>query len=100
MSPTYYATGSYIMEPVLTGRGFSEIPDDAIGIGAKVNNNPLEYILTTNAVLLLQIAEKNDIMMRMTQDKQHGHRDPVYLGAIVSADRQTIYWVNNTQPLP
>jgi hypothetical protein len=25
---------------------------------------------------------------------------PLYLGAILSADRSTVYWVNNTRPLP
>ena len=88
------------MEPVLRGRGFSEIPDDAIGIGATSNADPLQNIATTNAVLLLQIAKKTDITMKMTQDGKHGHVNAVYLGAIVSADRQTVYWVNNTQPLP
>lgn len=88
------------MQPILRGRGFSEIPDDAIGIGSNSNSDPLRFkdaVVETN---LMRITEKNDIELKFTQDAPHGHNNPTYIGAIVSADRQTIYWVNNTQPLP
>ena len=88
------------MEPILRGKGFGNIPDDAVGIGATSNDDPLEYVNTTNAALILQIAEKTDIQIRMTQDMQYSHTYAAYLGAIVSADRQTIYWVNTSKPLP
>lgn len=88
------------MEPVLQGRGFSEIPVDAIGIGAVSNDNPLQYVETTSRTVLMQVAEKNEFMIRMTQDAVHVHNTPVYIGALVSADRQTVYWVNESRPLP
>lgn len=88
------------MEPVITGKWFDTIPNDAIGIAATNNNNPLLYLGSMNATFLMRISEKNDNLIKMTQDEAHSHGGSVYLGAIVSADRQTIYWVNTTQPLP
>lgn len=38
--------------------------------------------------------------MVLEQRIQYQAGSNTYLGAIVSPDRQTIYWVNNTQPLP
>lgn len=87
------------MEVILTGRGFGIIPDDAIGIGATRNEDPVQFVSSTNEALLMTIAEKNENRMQMTQAAQYTHNLPVYLGAIVSPDRQTVYWVNRTRPL-
>ena len=88
------------MEPTLVGRGFQDVPDNAIGIASSNNNSPLEYINTESAGLMMQITEKSETRMSLTQGRERSHAVPLYLGAIVSADRQTVYWVNNTQPLP
>lgn len=84
----------------LIGSGFDDIPNDAIGVSAIDNDNPLEFLQNTNPSGLVSIAEKTQNRMTFTQSTEYVHTYGAYLGAIVSADRNTIYWVNNTKPLP
>ena len=88
------------MNTSLRGVGFNNIPTDAVGIVAIDNSLPLQYRTTESPRLLLTIAEKSDTRVLMTQDEEQSHSLSSYLGAIVSADRRTVYWVNDTSPLP
>lgn len=76
------------------------IPDDAVGIAAGSNTEPTRSINTTYAGNLYQIVERDRNSIRLVQIDHSAHGSNTYLGCIVSADRQTIYWVNDTRPLP
>lgn len=88
------------MDYILFGSGFSGIPDNAVGILARANDNPLEFIETDNPINLFSISQKTDTQLTMSPVQLITHTIDSYLGAIVSEDRQTIYWVNDTNPLP
>ena len=84
----------------LRGRGFEVIPDNAVGVIAFDNDKPLENIDAEYAYWLFDITEKSEGEMTLLQRQPTAHSVSSYLGAVVSVDRQTLYWVNNTKPLP
>lgn len=99
INPSYYAEGGVILRFELIGRGFHNVPNEAIAIAAIDNDNPLELLNNTSAWNIMSIVEREENSLKFestieTTNVQH------YLGAIVSPDRQTIYWVNNSKPLP
>lgn len=99
ITPTYYAAGTYILRFVLKGANFNTIPDDAVAVPAVKNDEPLEYrdtIVAAN-VMTIESRSANEIVFTTAVAVQHGQ---TYLGGILSSDRQTVYWVNNTKPLP
>lgn len=63
------------------------------------NDTPLMYRQTEAAALIASVVERGDGYIRFANNLSSG-RGACYLGAILSADRQTVYWVNNTRPLP
>jgi hypothetical protein len=58
------------------------------------------YINTDADDWLFDITNKSNREMALRQRNEYTHSSPSYLGAIVSQDRQTIYWVNRTKPIP
>lgn len=38
--------------------------------------------------------------MKFSMKVQSSASEPAYLGGIVSQDKSTVYWVNDTKPLP
>ena len=84
----------------LTGRGFSGIPDDAVGVWSDDNGNPLVYRDSNLPYNRSVIVAKDDRQITLQYTETHQASVPRDLGAIVSADRQTVYWVNETRPLP
>lgn len=64
------------------------------------NNDPLVYKNAQDSERLYRITEKTENEMKLVQITSSPHSVPTFLGAIVSTERQTIYWVNNTKPLP
>lgn len=76
------------------------IPNDAVAIMSDDNTNPTVYIGTQNVNIILPIVDRSYGRIRFAGDVAITHGSPWYLGIIVSADRQTIYWTNNTQPMP
>lgn len=100
ISPTYYAADTeWVEEYVLTGVDFDVIPSDAIGIMAVSNERPLAYRYDNTAYHLFNIVEKSDSSMRLSTRQTTILTRNNYLGAIVSNDRKTVYWVNRTNPL-
>lgn len=87
-------------EYVLLGSGFDSIPGDAVGVTAADNNDPLAGKDNDSPGWLYEIQTKNDNQIVLHQVAEATHNIPTYLGAIVSADRQTVYWTNDTEPLP
>ena len=100
MSPNYYASGVVTSDYVLSGDNFNNIPADAIGIYAIDNDNPLANRYSDTEWFLFDIVEKSNNTMRMKNRNPVAHSDANYLGAIVSSNRNTVYWVNNDRPLP
>ena len=76
------------------------LPDDAVGIFAKSNDNPLEYRYTQNLYMQFGIVLKTQTQMVMRQKTVTTHNQNNYLGAIVSEDRSIVYWINDTKPIP
>ena len=76
------------------------IPNDAIGLMSYENENPLQFLNDTEQQHLYDILEKTDGLMTLRVKLATALSAPNYLGAIVSSDRQTVYWVNDTKPLP
>ena len=100
VSPTYYAAGATPLEFNVDGTGFGLIPDDAIGIKAYSNDNPLQFKDQTNTQYLYDIVGRTSRRMVLVMESPTVSGVSCYLGAIVSNDRQTVYWVNETRPLP
>lgn len=88
------------MEFDLQGNYFNYVPDDAIAIISYENDNPLEYLDDTGLSHYLVLSDKTDNSMKATGNGSYSFPRNVYLGALVSADRSEIYWVNETKPLP
>ena len=84
----------------MTGSNFLQIPDNAIGIIASDNDNPTENIDTSDANFEFRIKEKASNVITFEHIGPSLFSRNYYLGVIVSADRQVVYWVNDTKPLP
>lgn len=67
---------------------------------SQYNDRPLENIDSQNPMLILKIIERSEGTMRLKADSGQTAGAARYLGAIVSEDREIIYWVNETEPLP
>ena len=75
------------------------VPDDAVGVMAVSNDDPLQYRDTANSHWMYTIESKTATEMVLVQGTAAGHDDPTYLGGILSNDRRGIRWINSTRPL-
>lgn len=100
ISPDYYAASVENTEFSLVGRHFNNIPSDAVGLLAINNETPLAFINASSAELLYDITVVDDEHLTAVSKKPTTGHSANYLGAIVSADRQSVYWVNEAKPLP
>lgn len=82
------------------GKGFYLIPNNIVGIMGLSNDEPLSLKDTTILAYVCNVIEKTDNKIVFAVDSVHQYSVRGYLGGIVSDDRQTVYWVNNTKPLP
>lgn len=87
------------MEFVVTGRNLLGIPSDAVAIPSADNDTPTAYINVDRPDFTGLIVEQTNTMIKFSASESNVH-DRGYLGCIVSADRQTIYWINESRPLP
>lgn len=76
------------------------VPENAIAVFSGVNDNPLVNRYATDRWVLGEVATVSETRITTTQSDPHDVASAFYLGALVSPDRETIYWVNNTAPLP
>lgn len=100
ITPPFYANEEIVSEYTLRGAGFSSIPEDAVGLYSSDNANPLERLNTDSQSLLFSVVVDDDTTLRAICMQPSKHYRDNYLGAIVSADRQHVYWVNDAEPLP
>lgn len=84
----------------LRGKRFDLIPSDALGIQAAVNDDPLHYRNSVSGNYLCDIVTKTETEMVLQLRTPGNAPANRFLGGILSADRATEYWVNNTNPLP
>lgn len=82
---------------VLEGHRFELIPDDAFGLYASSNDDPLQNISDNYGYTISEKTETRMVLVSTAASAQHPAN---YLGGIVSADREVIYWTNETRPLP
>lgn len=73
---------------------------DAIGVVAFANDTPLQNRYTESETRITNVTSVTNNVVTLEQAAEHSLASPYYLGAIVSQDRETIYWVNETRPLP
>lgn len=102
--PQYYAEGTYLLRFDLQGDGFDTLPSDAIAVAMRDNENPLEFVNypytpegERRAIMRIEKRSANALTMAAEEEAEHS---VLTIGAIVSADRQTVYWVNDTKPIP
>ena len=100
ISPNYYAAFHQVTQFELTGDRFDILPEDAIGILSIDNENPLSARYNQSARNIFDIIDRTNETITLKVRKEESHDENNYLGAILSADRETIYWVNNSKPLP
>ena len=84
----------------MTGEHFAQIPNNAVGLYAVSNDDPLASRYGDVDWYFYDIVENTGTSMRLVSRNAFGHAVANYLGGIVSADRQIVYWVNNSRPLP
>lgn len=93
MTPSYYASGESAYTFEVRGRNFHLIPANAVGFISYRNDDPMGGN-ETKAIL-----EKTDTRMVIGRTTPAAH-SALYLGGIASADKQQVYWINNSSPLP
>lgn len=97
--PSYYAPGTYKRSGQLAGNGMTLIPSDAIVLFSSSNDAPLVWRYRQGAEYYAPINIVNDEEVQF-ESIEVQYAVPIYASAIVSEDRQTVYWINNTRPLP
>lgn len=99
VSPLYYASGERTGDYILVGSNFDLIPDSAVGLLAINNDLPLEFIDKTTDNFLFSVFEKTENRIVLRPNVSVTHSSDSFIGAIVSNDRRTVYWVNDSKPL-
>ena len=84
----------------MDGINLDMIPDDAVGIYSPSNDNPLQYRFSLEDYRSYSIEEKSNTRLVLRHNSPTSVSTFVYIGGIVSPDGNTVYWVNNTRPLP
>lgn len=100
ISPYYYAAGVEKSDYYLSGLNFDAIPLDAVGLISVDNLNPLMNIHSMADENMYRIAGLTSTSMHLVAVQSGALDESNYLGAIVSPDGHTIYWMNNSKPLP
>lgn len=97
--PTYYAAGVYKHRYTLRGEGFDTLPSDTIAVPSPFNVTPLANLDSDdpNVIMTIESRTPTEIVFAAAEAVQH---NAAYIGGIVSNDRQVVYWVNDSQPLP
>lgn len=76
------------------------IPNDAVVVFSSNNDDPLMNRYSNDRWVLGKIASVSETIITTTQDDPHDVGGAFYLGALVSQDRETVYWENTMRPLP
>lgn len=87
------------MEFTVKGQNFFLLPVDIVGTISNDNDNPLQWKDLTQKEYYCRLVSKSDNELVFSAQGSTGH-SALYLGAICSNDRETIYWTNVSRPLP
>lgn len=97
--PTYYAAGTYQHKYRLRGNGFAELPDNVVAVPMLNNNDPLQLREIESAANVMRMTRISPTEVEFAASAAAAHT-AASIGAILSNDRQAVYWVNETNPLP
>ena len=100
IEPTYYAQGQETGSFVLIGNNLDKIPAGAIGVYASRNNQPMQHRYDREDYHIWNITEQAPERLVLTPKVVYQLSNNIYLGGILSYDGETIYWQNDTSPLP
>ena len=82
------------------GYNLDQFPNEAIGVLSMDNDRPDQFKNSTWDGYIVNIQTKERRRMLLDGGEHHFDVGNYYLGLIVSSDRQTVYWINDTKPLP
>lgn len=99
ITPTYYADGNHRLEFTLKGEGFNSLPNDAVATPMISNDSPLEFRDDQQGYNVMSMTRISDTEVQFIAASAVNH-SAKSIGAILSADRSMVYWVNETNPLP
>ena len=88
----------------MQGYGFDSLPEDTIAFAMRDNDNPLEFIdfpytPEGERIAIMRIVSRSATTMTMASEDAADHA-ALSIGAITSADKRTVYWINTSRPLP
>ena len=99
IAPPYYAIGTYNLNFTLRGTGFDGLPDDVVAVPMIRNDFPLELRYNDRPWNVMTMTRNSSTEVTFGNDVTETH-SAISIGAILSNNRETIYWVNETRPLP
>lgn len=73
------------------------LPADAVAVPMSNNDNPLQYRTVSAAMTIVERTD-NEITFAVANEGQHS--TAFSIGAILSNDREEVYWINTNRPLP
>lgn len=75
-------------------------PTQLVAVVMYDNNNPLQERYSEETYSVLPFYAYNDGVLSFQWGVTGSISIPYSVGAIMSLDRETIYWVNETKPIP
>ena len=101
ITPTYYASGNFNGVFELSGTKFELIPNDAVLVMSNDNDDPMKFKDRLDfSNFISNLETRSEGYLKYSQIESYDHGTPCYAAIIVSPDRNTVYWVNTTKPLP
>lgn len=79
--------------------GLDSLPDDVVAVPMTSNAEPLRYQQSTNPNIVMTLREKTHFKLVFSANEASSH-SASSIGAILSQNREEVYWVNDTNPLP
>lgn len=87
------------MEWIVRGYRLDLIPNDAVAVPSGHNDAPLENRIIDDPSFFAVITARNESSITFKSPNAVAHSQ-LYLGGILTNDREEVLWVNDSQPLP
>lgn len=94
-APGYYASGGYELAFDLIGDGFDLLPQDAVAVPMSIGGDPLQYRYIQDTGVVMRLVSATTTTASFATGVTASHSAST-IGAILSADREKVYWVNET----
>ena len=75
------------------------MPSDIVGVPSINNAEPLMNRYNTSTSVVMKVVNRTDTEMEFATDIASSHGN-TYFGGILSANREVVYWMNDSKPLP